>query len=364
MSIFEQNSLSESTGHADIDEQIRELQSSRLKTAGDPLSVSRAHFDSYLYGSEGEGGTYVSSIPANEQDEEQEAEAALHSAFLPKSKGGWRDAMQQYNRPQQLIKELAMVAPNEDPFEEARPSNKIADREDEYRARRLQRKLTAPQLDPFATGHKTKKEGAVQRKRTARDISQPVEARSYKEIMAETLLEREYKELQDKLERQREEERQAAEQRRREDTHASGQVTTKRPRWDDDSDRAELLRRHLKYTPPDDAAAPETPWRLFVFKRGTQVGNIPIEHDCILLGRNREAADVRVEHPSCSNIHAIIQFRRTRGETRPFLYDNGSTNGTKLAGAPVPPKEFVPVPERVVFRFGRSEREYYLIPQT
>ena len=58
-----------------------------------------------------------------------------------------------------------------------------------------------------------------------------------------------------------------------------------------------------------------------------------------VFGRDRDVADIPTDHPSCSKQHAVAASQREedgRDERRRrragYLFDNGSTNKTKLNG--------------------------------
>jgi smad nuclear-interacting protein 1 len=80
--------------------------------------------------------------------------------------------------------------------------------------------------------------------------------------------------------------------------------------------------------------------------------------------------DLRLEHPSISKQHAVIQFRyiTTTNEfgdrlskVKPYLIDLDSANGTTLNGSKVEGSRFVELVDQDVLAFGDSEREYVLM---
>ena len=87
------------------------------------------------------------------------------------------------------------------------------------------------------------------------------------------------------------------------------------------------------------------------------------------MGRH-DVADLKVEHPSCSKQHAVIQFRRReekeggvggRAVVKPYLMDLESVNKTKLNGEEVPPARDVELRPQDMIQFGLSSREYVLM---
>lgn len=88
-----------------------------------------------------------------------------------------------------------------------------------------------------------------------------------------------------------------------------------------------------------------------------------------LIGRNRDIADVPVDHPSCSSQHAVVQFRRVQRKggahgaflVKPYLMDLESTNGTFLNGERMATARYIELRATDVVRFGESTREYVLV---
>ena len=52
-------------------------------------------------------------------------------------------------------------------------------------------------------------------------------------------------------------------------------------------------------------------------------------------------ADVVVEHPSSSRLHAVVQFNSETGDA--FLFDAGSAHGTLLNRRRIKPRVHVPL---------------------
>ncbi|KAJ3292707.1 Splicing factor 3B subunit 1 [Borealophlyctis nickersoniae] len=147
----------------DLDEQIRAAQAQRRKEKADKASlVGAVSYDTDLYGGSGaekfEG--YSTSLPMADDEEED--------PLLQRTK-----KLASYTAPKEAFKEIAEMDDDVDPMADIRPSRKIADREDEYHARRLKRQLSPERVDAFSG-----KPGSAA-------------ARSYAEVMREAELERE-----------------------------------------------------------------------------------------------------------------------------------------------------------------------------
>ncbi|KAM9802014.1 splicing factor 3B subunit 1 isoform 3-T5 [Syngnathus typhle] len=132
--------------HDDIEAQILEIQGMKanLVEEGDEQGVglvSTGFYDQEIYGgSDSRFAGYVTSIAANEQEEDDEEETA--TSLLGQKKQG-------YHAPVAILNAIPQSDEQYDPFAEHRPQ-KIAEREDEYKARRMQMIISPERLDPFA----------------------------------------------------------------------------------------------------------------------------------------------------------------------------------------------------------------------
>jgi hypothetical protein len=80
---------------------------------------------------------------------------------------------------------------------------------------------------------------------------------------------------------------------------------------------------------------------LEVIKSGTLVEERSItDKPFITFGRS-PTADVLLEHPSASRLHAVLQFRGEDGKA--FLYDCGSTHGTFINKQRLKPQAMAPL---------------------
>ncbi|KAF2741967.1 SMAD/FHA domain-containing protein [Sporormia fimetaria CBS 119925] len=144
-----------------------------------------------------------------------------------------------------------------------------------------------------------------------------------------------------------------------------------------EANRVEGTKISLKYHEPPEARkpAPSSLWRLWIFKGDDTLGTIELQtQSCWLLGRAREVADIALEHPSCSQQHAVIQFRyiqktveddfgirKNTGKVKPYIMDLESSNGTELNGDELDGGRFYELRDKDILRFGGSEREYMIM---
>ncbi|CAL6378220.1 unnamed protein product [Bathycoccus prasinos] len=134
----------------------------------------------------------------------------------------------------------------------------------------------------------------------------------------------------------------------------------------------------IDYDEPEDKCAPERyglRLRLYTFKGDEEIEK-PISlanKSRYIFGRDRDAVDILTDHPSCSKQHAVLQFRNQRktdvyGETKDdvagYLYDNGSTNKTKLNGKVIEAKKYYRLKGSDCVQFGSSTREYVVMDES
>ena len=131
----------------------------------------------------------------------------------------------------------------------------------------------------------------------------------------------------------------------------------------------------LKYSVPLDSAKPNRLWRLYVFKDDKNIETFHLHRQAtFLMGRDKRAVDIILEHPSCSSQHAVIQFRKVkipanedddedeeREEIKPYLMDLSSTHKTSLNGKQIEDCRYYELREKDCIKFGGSSREYVLL---
>ena len=142
--------------------------------------------------------------------------------------------------------------------------------------------------------------------------------------------------------------------------------------------RSEQRGTFIDYDEPEDKCAPERyglRLRLYTFKGDEEIEK-PISlayKSRYIFGRDRDAVDIPTDHPSCSKQHAVLQFRNQRktdvyGETKDdvagYLYDNGSTNKTKLNGKVIEAKKYYRLKGSDCVQFGSSTREYVVMDES
>jgi smad nuclear-interacting protein 1 len=124
----------------------------------------------------------------------------------------------------------------------------------------------------------------------------------------------------------------------------------------------------LKFSEPPEARAPNTQWRLYVFKGEENLETLHISRQsAFLLGRNEDIADIPLRHGSCSSQHAVIQYRALPNpetgklQCSPYLMDLESTNGSFINGVQIEPARYYQLKKGDVLKFGASTREYVLL---
>jgi smad nuclear-interacting protein 1 len=126
----------------------------------------------------------------------------------------------------------------------------------------------------------------------------------------------------------------------------------------------------LKFSEPPEARAPNTRWRLYVFKGEETIETLHVsKQSAYLFGRNEEISDITLRHGSCSSQHAVLQYRalpnKETGKLNccPYLMDLESTNGTFINGKKLDPARYYQLFKGDVVKFGESTREYVLLAE-
>ena len=118
----------------------------------------------------------------------------------------------------------------------------------------------------------------------------------------------------------------------------------------------------IKYNEPIDAHRPDKRWFIYPFKGDESLDPIPIyRQSAYLLGKDTSIADIPLLHPSCSKQHAVIQFRKVKGEIWPYLIDLDSTNKTRLNDDTIEPSRYYQLFEKDSLKFGFSSRDYVIM---
>lgn len=79
---------------------------------------------------------------------------------------------------------------------------------------------------------------------------------------------------------------------------------------------------------------------------------------CYLFGRNPELNDFRIDHSSCSRVHAAMVYHKHLNLT--YLTDLGSTHGTFIGNIRLEGHKPTVVQIGSMFHFGASTRNYTL----
>uniref|UniRef100_A0A368UH41 TOG domain-containing protein n=1 Tax=Glycine max TaxID=3847 RepID=A0A368UH41_SOYBN len=186
---------------ASVDPEIAKTQEERKRMEQQLASLTSVTFDTDLYGGS-DKGSYLTSIPANEDDENLDA---MDNEVARK--------LASYTAPKSLLKDMPS-APDSDNDIGFRKPQRIIDREDDYRRRRLNQIISPERHDPFAAGEKTP------------DPS----VRTYADIMREEALKREKEETLKAIAKKKKEEEEAAKDA------PPQQQQKRRNRWDQSQD--------------------------------------------------------------------------------------------------------------------------------
>ncbi|XP_010520843.1 PREDICTED: splicing factor 3B subunit 1 isoform X2 [Tarenaya hassleriana] len=192
---------------ASVDPEITKTQEERRKMEQELASLTSLTFDRDLYGGT-DRDAYVTSIPVVDEEDANPDPAGSEVARRLAS----------YTAPKSLLNDVAR-SQGEDDDGGFKARKSIADREDDYRRKRLNRVLSPDRNDPFAMGEKTP------------DPS----IRTYADHMKETALQKEREETMRLIAKKKKEEEEAAEKGQKESAPAAAQPK-RRNRWDQSED--------------------------------------------------------------------------------------------------------------------------------
>ncbi|KAM9344269.1 LOW QUALITY PROTEIN: splicing factor 3B subunit 1 [Pholidichthys leucotaenia] len=223
--------------HEDIEAQIKEIQGKKatlLEEGDQGVGLdSTGFYDQEIYGgSDSRFAGYVTSIAANEQEDDDEDDTS--TSLLGQKKPG-------YHAPVAILNAIPQSDEQYDPFAEHR-APKIADREDDYKARRRQMIISPERLDPFADGGKTP--------------DPKMQVRSYVDVMLEQNLTKEEREIRQQLV----EKAKSGDLKAVNGSAASQAVAKRKRRWDQTADQTPSNATPKKMSSWDQADAnAETP---------------------------------------------------------------------------------------------------------
>ncbi|CAI2359276.1 unnamed protein product [Moneuplotes crassus] len=119
---------------------------------------------------------------------------------------------------------------------------------------------------------------------------------------------------------------------------------------------ADRQKLKIDYEPPIWSGIPPPGAKLEILKGGNIIRTIPLkDKQYFVFGRLEGSVDILCEHESISRAHCILQFKDT-GEA--YLYDLGSTHGTKENKMSLPPREHIKLEHSSMFKLGQSTRLY------
>ena len=133
----------------------------------------------------------------------------------------------------------------------------------------------------------------------------------------------------------------------------------------------------LKFTEPQQSAAPVEDWRIYPFKGEETFSTVQVNIDpillrqsCYLIGKDDRICDVLCENSSISRQHAVIQFRSIHKmnidgsyaeHILPYAMDLESTNGTFLNDQKIDSARYVQLLNGDILKFGLSDRQYVIV---
>ena len=119
----------------------------------------------------------------------------------------------------------------------------------------------------------------------------------------------------------------------------------------------------LPYREPSWGGKPDFPYSLEVIKDGILRDTFPVNSKSFYTFGRLEECDMTIDHPSSSRYHAVLQFCAADTDKKKkgfYLYDVGSTHGTKLNKDKIQSRVFCRVRVGHVIKFGGSSRLWIL----
>ncbi|KAJ4897290.1 hypothetical protein Rs2_24084 [Raphanus sativus] len=187
---------------ADINHEIAKTQEERRRLESDlaaSSSLTSVNFDRDLYGGNERDDSYSKSIAPNDDEEDPNLDT---KGYLVAQR------LASYTAPKSILNDLARLQDDDDDEDGGgfKPRQTIAEREGEYRNRRLNRVLSPDRVDPFAMGEKTP------------DPS----VRTYSDHMRETAVQREREETLRLVAKKKKEAEEEASKKRKKCDHNEG----------------------------------------------------------------------------------------------------------------------------------------------
>ncbi|XP_031477588.1 uncharacterized protein LOC116248763 [Nymphaea colorata] len=186
-----------------LDADVARVQEERRKKEQELASLTEVTFDADLYGGGNRFEGYVQSIPVNEEDEDQDVMEREIARKLPS-----------YTAPKSIMKEIPRGTGEDDDGFGFKKPQRITDREDEYRQRRLNRVISPDRNDPFA------------------DSTPDPNKRSYAEVMKEEVLKREREETLRRIAKNKQEEEERRNSEKEKESTVTAPAQKRRNRWD------------------------------------------------------------------------------------------------------------------------------------
>ncbi|CAF0929432.1 unnamed protein product [Adineta ricciae] len=119
----------------------------------------------------------------------------------------------------------------------------------------------------------------------------------------------------------------------------------------------------FSYKEPSEARTPDQRWRLTVSKDDDDSSNYRVYRQSkYVFGRDKDHCDIHLHHSSCSNFHAVLQYR-LRSDSHghhihPYLMDLDSAHGTYLNRRRMDSNRYYRLEENDCIRFGDSSKEF------